>query len=204
MRIRSIFFKDYGDENPGVWDTDPMVVSNFFSLPAEEPDFKSFVAPQVADGGGDWAESGLECLNEAMSSQWTKVGDKPSGFTDRVTDVYPLIVMWTDASSHYIGYPNSLANPDYPAASKMPRTYPAFLAKWNSESVIDQAHKQILFFGDPGQDSYAADGSPSGYHEIMKWPNFVHGGTEWEANAEMVSFLAGGIARSVKGLRLTN
>lgn len=204
VRVRLIYFKDYGDAVPGLWDPDPLVASNFFRLPDESGNFNAFASPQVATGGGDWAESGLECLNEAMDSQWIKVGQSVSGFSQKVTDVYPLIVMWTDASTHRVGYPNSLANPDYPPESKMPRTDAAFLAKWENRDVIDQQRKQLLFFGDPAQPSGEPDGSESGWAQIMTWPKFTHGGTVLEANTDPVEFIANGIAKNTKGLRLTN
>lgn len=201
VRVRLIYLKDYGDVTPGLWDPDPQRASDFFELPDKAADFEAFAAPQVAWGGGDWAESGLECLNEAMDSSWIKIGDTPSGFSDRVTDVYPLIVVWTDASSHPVAYPNSLANPDYPPASKMPRTYGALLDKWNDPAVLDQTHKQIVFFGDPAQDF--SDGE-TGWHEIMNWPGFTHAGTVTDANTSVMTFLAEGIAKTARGLRLTN
>lgn len=203
VRVRMLYFKDFGDES-GVADPDPLVASAFFELPDKAADFKAFVDPQLAWGGADWAESGLECLNEAMDSPWMKPGDKPSGFSERVTDVYPLVVVWTDASSHHIAYPNSLANAAYPLAAKMPRTDADLLDKWTDPGVLDQAHKQLLFFGDPAQASGAMDGSPSGWHEVMKWPAFTHGGTVMEANTAPIEFIANGIAKTVKGLRLTN
>ena len=203
VRVRLNYFKDYGDGGGGA-DPDPLVSSNFFKLPDEAGNFNAFASPQAASGGLDWPESGLECLNEAMDSPWSKVGDSVSGGSQKVTDVYPLIIVWTDASSHRIAYPNSLANPSYPDASKMPLTYADFLAKWESASVIDQAHKQILFFGDPAQASMEADGGESGWAEVMTWPNFTLGGTVTEANTDPIGFIAEGIAKTAKGLRITN
>lgn len=44
----------------------------------------------------------------------------------------------------------------------------------------------------------------SGWAEIMTWPKFTHGGTVVEANTDPVEFIANGIAKNAKGLRLTN
>jgi len=195
-----IFFKEFGDVN-GRSDPDPLAASSFFQLPAEASNFSAFVSPQIADGGWDLPESGQECLNEAISSPWMKTGDKPSGFSSSVTDVYPLIVVWTDAASHILNFPNSVANPLYPAPAVMPRTDIEFLDKWNDPAVIDQKNKQLLFFGDPAQD---ADGGPSGWQQVMTWPKFTLGGTVTEANASMIEFLATGIATNARGLHLTN
>lgn len=204
VRVRAIFFKDFGDEVPGVWDPDPIRDSGFLSLPSQSSDFKSFVDPQLAGGGADWPESDLECLNAAMSSKWTKVGEIPVGYSERVTDVYPVIAMWTDSPSHPVGYPNSIANPAYPPASEMPRTFTDFRAKWDNPSVIDQTNKQILFFGEILNDPGFQGGYDSGWVEVSKWPKFSIAGTLLEGNISMVEFLAEGISRAAKGVRITN
>lgn len=203
VRVRLMYYKDFGDGD-GHADTDPLITSRFFKLPDESSAFSGYASPQVASGGYDWPESGLECLNEAMGSAWMKVGESVSGFSQKVTDVYPLLIVWTDSSSHRIAYPNSLTNPSYPLSSKMPRNYDDLLAKWQSAEVIDQTHKQLLFFGTPDQPSRESDGGESGWAEIMKWPRFTHGGTVAEANTDPIEFIATGIAKTVKGLRLTN
>jgi hypothetical protein len=199
VRVRLIFFKDFGDITPGWWDPDPIRASDFMSLPREASDFSSFVSPQMAGGGGDITESGLECLNMAMSSSWMKVGQVPAGFSEPVTDVYPLVVIWTDAPSHVLPYPNSLANPAYPPETQMPRSLGAFRSKWDDPDVIDQINKQILFFGDPNITA----GEDSGWLTIKTWPKFTVGGTLTQGSASMIEFLATGIANSAKGLRLT-
>ncbi|MEQ1651762.1 MAG: pilus assembly protein TadG-related protein [Hyphomicrobium sp.] len=203
VRVRMAYFKDYGDIN-NMADPDPLTTSNFFSLPSEASSFSSFVSPQVAYGGMDTPESGLECLNEAIDSPWVKPGDVPSGFSEPVTDVYPLIVVWTDAPSHPPSFPNSLANPAYPSAAKMPRSAAAMLAKWNSAAAIDQAHKQLIFFGDPDVMSPDQGGYETGWKDVKAWPNFTVGGTLTDANASMIQFLADGIAKTTKSLRVTN
>lgn len=203
VRVRMIYFKDFGDIN-GMSDPDPLVASNFFSLPSESGNFNAFVSPQVAYGGMDTPESGLECVNEAIDSPWLKPGEVPSGFSDPVTDVYPLVVVWTDAPSHPPSFPNSLAGPAYPPAAKMPRTDAGLLAKWNSAASIDQNHKQLLFFGNP--DVVAGDeaGFVSGWQQVKTWPGFTVGGTLTDANASMIEFLVNGIEKTAQSLRLTN
>lgn len=203
VRVRMIYFKDFGDITPGTWDPDPIRASSFYSLPAQTPDFNSFVSPQMAGGGWDTPESGLECLNMAMSSPWMRVGDVPSGFSQAVSDVYPLIVVWTDAPSHPLPYPNSLANSAYPPASDMPRTFTGLRDKWDDPLVIDQAHKQILFFGDPDISSPDQGGYDSGWWTVKTWPKFAVGGSLTEANTSMIEFLATGIALNAKSLRIT-
>lgn len=203
VRVRMIYFKDFGDITAGYWDADAQRSSQFFALPTESSDFSAFASPQTAGGGGDIPESGLECLNEAIDSVWTKVGDRPAGFSETVTDVYPLIVVWTDAPSHPLPFPNSLANPAYPPAAKMPRNYTDFRAKWSDAAKIDQSHKQILYFGDPAITSADQGGFVSGWEDVRTWPKFQVGGTLTEANTMMVEFIATGIANTARDLRIT-
>lgn len=85
----------------------------------------------------------------------------------------------------------------------MPRNFAQLLAKWNNPSVIDQVNKQILFFGDPDITSADQGGYESGWQTVKTWPAFTVGGTLTEANASMLTFLADGIARKAKHLRIT-
>lgn len=207
VRVRMIYFKDFGDQTAGTWDPDPLRASTFFNLPSQASDFNAFVSPQVAFGGMDYTESGLECLNDAMRSQWLKVGDTPAGFFTPVTDIYPLIVVWTDAPSRQPNFPNAIANPAYPPAAYMPRDYNGLRNIWEDGNIIDQTNKQIVFFGNTElQDTDYATGAliPSGWQTVKNWPKFTVGGTLTEANASMVEFVAKGVAKSMKGLRLTN
>lgn len=203
VRVRLLFFKDYGDETPGTWDPDPMRASAFFQLPDENTQFLDFAAPQMAGGGWDWPEADVVCLNEAMTSEWMRPGDRPPGFANRVTDVYPLIVVWTDSPGHRIDFPNYFTNPDYPPESHMPRSYDDLLAKWNDPDVIDQRNKQIIFFGDTDLTSTDAT-DPSPWLTIKEWPRFTRGGSLLDANASMVEFLADGISLQSRSLAITN
>lgn len=204
VRVRLSFFKDYGDATPGTWDPDPLRSSGFFSLPDQSSDFLSFAAPQMAGGGWDWAEGAIVCVNDAIQSPWSRIGDPIPGTGKTVSAVYPLIVVWTDAPAHKIDFPNSLANPDYPPPSVMPRSYPDLLAKWSDPEVIDQSHKQILFFGDPELNDSSTPDDPSAWLTLKEWPGFTVGGTLLEGNTSMVAFIADGIATASKELSITN
>ncbi len=212
VRVRMIYFKDYGGFGSaaatygatGIGDPDPMTASSFFSLPDQSSNFSSFVSPQVAFGGGDTPESGLECLNTAIDSPWLKVGEVPSGFSMPVTDVYPIVVIWTDAPTHMPAYADSMSHAAYPPASVMPRDFAGLLAKWNNAAKIDQAHKQIVFFGDPDVSAPDNYGSyANGWTTVKTWPKFSVGGGLIDANASMVDLLATGIASSGNTLRLS-
>lgn len=63
-------------------------------MPEERDRFKNLIMTIEPEGGGDDPEDGLEALAYAIESDWTKGGDKRRH----------VIVVWTDASTHAIGY----------------------------------------------------------------------------------------------------
>ena len=222
MRVRAIYYRDYGgtkltgsnrwwfngttwvlinSSHPEYWkgvgDTPPMKSSAFFNLPGDRTDFSAYVSPEAASGGGDSPESGLECVNEAMSSTWAKVGDLPNGGSKPLQAVYPVIALWTDITAHRPSYSISLKNPDYPPATKMPRTYNALRAKWDDPTVIDQNRKLLVFFGNPAMIGSDVDGPADGWLKVKEWPGFMVGGTLTEGNSQLVSKLADAIASKV-------
>lgn len=228
MRVRAIYYRDYGGTNltgsnrswwdgskwitinsshpeywKGVGDIPPMKWSSFFNLPSQRTNFNSYVNPETASGGGDEPEAGLECLNEAMDSTWAKVGDIPSGGTKPLQAVYPLIALWTDATTHRPSYSVSLKNPAYPPNTKMPRTYDTLRAKWDNPKVIEQNRKMLVFFGNPNKKGNDMDGVADGWLKVKDWPGFMIGGTLTEGNSQLVSKLADAIASKVRMPTLT-
>jgi hypothetical protein len=158
-------------------------------------DYNTFVAGEVESGGGDFPESGNECLNEAMSSNWTRVGSKVktnSGDQNAVA-VFSVVALWTDDNAHPPGYAPSLDNPNYPPASRMPRTYAGMQAKWKDESVIPQANKLLAFFT-------PVSAPDSGYLPIKSWDRFLQAGTLTDGTRQMVDKLADAVAQIAGGL----
>lgn len=226
MRVRVVYFRDYAGSfngtkgvngrvleggrwinerlypgDPNYWsvagDVPPLKTSSFFSLPADRGSFSSFVAPETATGGGDLPEAGLECVNEAMNSSWTKLGT-PVGSAGKPLDaLFPVIVVWTDAAAHAAGYYPSLMNPAYPSAETMPRTTAALRAKWMSSGVIDQGHKLLVFFGNPRVSQSDYVGPALGWADVATWPGFVVGGTLTQGNQQMVTRIADAIATRI-------
>jgi hypothetical protein len=224
MRVRVIFFRDYGgnsywdpNKSPGdyvigpgqlwVWvplTTDPlryrnvgdipaMRASQFWNLPADRALFSSFVQPETAWGGGDLPESGLECVNEAIDSAWARVGNvTPSGKT--LTQVFPLIGVWTMSNAHPPAHPLSLTNPDYPPSSKMPRSHTGLLFKWNDATKIDQVNRMLVFFGNPDSPEDGQLRDPNGWPPLTQWPGFTQGGTLTEGTNTMVVKIADAVA----------
>jgi len=70
LRIKVISFRDYG------CDAEPMTESQFFILPDQNEEFKSFVNGIEAKGGGDGPENALEAIALALKSDWTTGGSK--------------------------------------------------------------------------------------------------------------------------------
>ena len=70
LRIKVIVFRDYG------CDDEPMVESQFYALPDQNDEFRSFVSSIEAKGGGDGPENALEAIALALKSDWTTGGSK--------------------------------------------------------------------------------------------------------------------------------
>lgn len=70
LRIKVIAFRDYG------CDDEPMKESQFFTLPAQNEEFRDFVNNIKAQGGGDGPENALEAIALALKSEWTTGGSK--------------------------------------------------------------------------------------------------------------------------------
>lgn len=100
LRVRIIAFRDYMADGESA-----MQATDFYLLPEQSNEFEEIVNDIIADGGGDLPEDGLEALAYAMKSKWTDKGDKKR----------QVIVVWTDAGTHELGfgkesefYPNDL------------------------------------------------------------------------------------------------
>lgn len=63
LRIKVIVFRDY------ICDSEPMVESEFFTLPSQNANFRSFVERIEACGGGDGLENALEAIALALKSE---------------------------------------------------------------------------------------------------------------------------------------
>ena len=70
LRIKVISFRDYG------CDDEPMAVSDFFTLPDQNDEFRAFVNGIEAKGGGDGPENALEAIALALKSDWTTGGSR--------------------------------------------------------------------------------------------------------------------------------
>lgn len=133
LRVRIIAFRDYLDES-----AEPMMVTNFFTLPQEADSLKKSVESLVAKGGGDDPEDGLEALAYAIKSDWNCTGTKKRH----------VIVLWTDDEAHELGYGKS--SPRYPRG--MASDFQELTAWWGDEDApgyMDQGAKRLVLFA-PG------------------------------------------------------
>ena len=89
LRVRVIAFRDYNADKENA-----MMVTDFFKLPQEAAEFERCVHSLKASGGGDDPEDGLEALAYAIKSKWDTEGMKKR----------QVIVVWTDAATHPLGY----------------------------------------------------------------------------------------------------
>ena len=169
MRIRVIYYRDFGV------DFQPMVKSAFMEMPTKKTEFETFVASQSASGGGDLPESGYVCINEGMQSNWFKTGDPIPGTAFNADEVYPVIILWTDADTKPVEYAIG-STPAFTVG--MPSSDSAFKAKWNNPSVIDQKNRLLMMFGPCSRASWALGRSLT---------NSICGGTLSEGNANMIS-----------------
>ena len=150
LRTRVVAFRDYvadGDE--------AMLTTDFFVLPEQSADFESCVKHLVADGGGDAPEDGLEALAYAIKSDWDRQGVKRRH----------IIVVWTDAPTHEIGYAAD-KSPSYP--NGMPKSFDELTSWWGdvqNKGYIGSKEKRLVLF---------APDAP-GWSQISEvWDNVLH------------------------------
>lgn len=123
LRVKVIVFRDY------ICDTDAMVESEFFTLPEEAAEFRSFVEGIQALGGGDEAENALEAMALALKSDWTLEGSKRR----------QVVIMFTDASA--LPLLERADSPRYP--SGMPKSFSELSEMWEGESQSFYSNYQI-------------------------------------------------------------
>lgn len=124
LRVKVIAFRDYLADGNGA-----MLASEFFNMPADEEEFARSVRSLNAQGGGDDPEDGLEALAYAIKTDWTTTGDKRRH----------VIVVWTDASTHELGFGRTA--PNYP--KKMAADFNELTSWWEQMSANS---KRLLIY----------------------------------------------------------
>ena len=149
MRVRVIAFRDYLADGE-----DAMLASDFFILPEQAQSFFDCVNGIVAKGGGDIPEDGLEALGYAIRSDWTKEGVKKRH----------IIVMWSDAPTHELGF--AKAAPWYPEG--MAEDFDELGLWWEDEQMggcMDENAKRLLLF---------APDAPAWSRISEEWAQVIH------------------------------
>lgn len=115
MRIKVIAFRDFCDDKP-------FESSEFFRMPEQENDFKSFVSNLKDYGGGDEPERAYDAISLALLSNWS-----PN------TDIRKVIILWTDVASH-------------PLSGRTPeaRNFDELSSLWNTK--LQRSSKRIILF----------------------------------------------------------
>lgn len=130
LRIKVIAFRDYlADGN------NAMLATDFYSMPEKQDEFNALVNSLVADGGGDDPEDGLEALGYAIKSKWSAAGTNKRRH---------IIVVWTDAGTHALGFGKKA--PNYP--TKMAADFEQLTAWWEQ---MDFNSKRLLIYA-PEED----------------------------------------------------
>ena len=143
LRVRIVAFRDYLADG-----ADAMMVTDFFMLPQQEREFEACINSIHADGGGDIPEDGLEALAYAIKSKWTTEGAKKR----------QVIVVWTDAGTHELGYGRSA--PNYPKG--MPQNLSVLEDWW--DSMDDYAKRLIIYAPDTNYWNYISENWEKVYH----------------------------------------
>ena len=143
LRVRVIIFRDYLADGPAA-----MKATDFFLLPQQAKEFVACINGITAKGGGDIPEDGLEALAYAMKSKWTSFGAKKR----------QVIVVWTDAGTHELGYGKK--SPFYPKG--MPANLSELEDWW--EEMNDYAKRLIIFAPDTNYWNYISE----------NWEKVVH------------------------------
>lgn len=139
LRVRIVVFRDYLADGEHA-----MMVTDFFQLPQQAAEFEACINSIHADGGGDIPEDGLEALAYAIKSKWTTEGAKKR----------QVIVVWTDADTHELGFGG--ASKYYPKG--MPSDLGELSDWWDDNSLMKQNEKRLVLFApDDGNWKYISD-----------------------------------------------
>ena len=164
IRARIVAFRDYMADGKNA-----MLTTDFYDLREESDRFDAVIRSLHPEGGGDEPEDALEALAYAIKSKWTKGGDKRRH----------LIVVWSDASTHPIGY--SAAAMNYPR--KMVKTFDELTNMWDGDAksggLMDSNAKRLLIFAPEAE--YWTDIAET-------WDNVIHFPSEAGSGLDRLSY----------------
>ncbi len=171
LRVRLIAFRDYRADGEYA-----MLVTDFFQLPQQSREFEACVKSIHADGGGDIPEDGLEALAYAIKSLWTAEGTKKR----------QVIVVWTDAGTHDIGYGSP--SPHYPRG--MARSLAELSDWWDDPRLIRQNAKRLILFApdEPGWSYISRNWDP-----VVHVPSVAGNGLAEQNYGEILDVVANSV-----------
>lgn len=134
LRISVILFRDYLADG-----VHAMEMTDFFKMPQDKSKFKTLMDQVVADGGGDEPEDALEALAYAIKSDWAPA--RPG------TKRRQIIAVWTDASTHELGFGREAALYD----PKLPKDFGELTRWWgdhdrSNEALVHYESKRLALF----------------------------------------------------------
>lgn len=159
LRVRIVAFRDYlafdEEKRKKTHCNEPMLVTDFFSLPEQARELEVSVKSLHPIGGGDDPEDGLEALAYAIRSDWVEKGSK-----DR-----HIIVLWTDQAPHKLGF--GRASSKYPRG--MAQDFDELTEWWGDRYehgfMPEQSAKRLILFA-PNE---------GGWELISNnWDNVIH------------------------------
>lgn len=149
VRIKIISFRDYLADGENA-----MMVTDFFRLPEDSLEFSQTVQGIVDQGGGDEPEDGLEALAYAIRSDWNTSGTKKR----------QIIVVWSDASTHPLGFGKD--SPYYPTG--MAKDFAELTEWWGNkqmETYMKNSAKRLILY---------TPNKPGWTDIINNWNGVVH------------------------------
>lgn len=168
LRVRIVAFRDYvadGDQ--------AMLVTNFFLLPQQTKEFEACINSIHADGGGDIPEDGLEALAYAIKSDWTTETAKKRH----------VIVVWTDAGTHDLGYGKR--------SKYYPKGMPNDLSELNDwwDDMNENAKRLILFAPDDSHWNYIS----RHWDNVVQFPSAAGNGLAEKSYSEILNAIANSV-----------
>ena len=125
LRVKVIFFRDYG------YDDEPMNESDFFVLPDQNNELYSFINSIYASGGADCPENALEAIALALKSDWTTDGYKRRHIIIVFSDA-PALELGTRSNSPL--YPEGLPSSLKELTGWWEGTEPSFLGSYQPKA----------------------------------------------------------------------
>lgn len=168
LRVRIVAFRDYLADGEQA-----MLVTDFFMLPQQAEQFEACVNSITAKGGGDAPEDGLEALAYAIKSKWTNETAKKRH----------VIVVWTDASTHELGY--GKASPYYPKG--MPQDMSELNDWWDD---MNENSKRLIMFA-PEQPYW--DYISRNWDNVVHYPSAAGNGLAEKSYGEILNAIANSV-----------